>query len=183
MRNYWSCFNLWACWIMTKLSTNHDLSWTYFGSPRLGHKIKTNGIIFQIFYSEIMLNFDFLEMSLGLVSPPHFVYDFSRKIFLMLYSINWPNFIAWLLSLLEILGNRCIVIICFPFYDVMNFQMNLSFLIKPFFSVWPKNQDKNLNILGTKRKSEIKNMFHLFKALWLARKRLRPESGPSVFSG
>ena len=35
-----------------------------------------------------MLNFDFSEKGLGLVSPPHFVYDFSRKMFLMLHSIN-----------------------------------------------------------------------------------------------
>ena len=31
-----------------------------------------------------MLNFGFLEKGLGIVSPPHFVYDFSRKILLML---------------------------------------------------------------------------------------------------
>ena len=30
-----------------------------------------------------MLNFISLEQGLGLVSPPHFVYDFSRKMFLM----------------------------------------------------------------------------------------------------
>ena len=40
-----------------------------------------------------------LRKGLGLVSPPHIVYDFSRKIFLTLYSINWLNFIAWLLKL------------------------------------------------------------------------------------
>ena len=34
-----------------------------------------------------MLNFNFLERGLGLASPPHFVYDFSRKMFLTLYSI------------------------------------------------------------------------------------------------
>ena len=34
-----------------------------------------------------MLNFD-LKKGLGLVSTPHFVYDFSRKMFLMLYSMN-----------------------------------------------------------------------------------------------
>ena len=34
-----------------------------------------------------MLNFNFPEKDLRLVSPPHFVYDFSRM-FLMLYSIN-----------------------------------------------------------------------------------------------
>ena len=35
-----------------------------------------------------MLNFDLLEKGLGTVSPPHFVYDFSRKMFLMSYSIK-----------------------------------------------------------------------------------------------
>ena len=41
-----------------------------------------------------MLNFDFLGNGLGIVSLPHFVCDFSRKKFLMLISINSPNFIA-----------------------------------------------------------------------------------------
>ena len=35
-----------------------------------------------------MLNFDFLEKGLGIVSPRNFVYEFSTKVFLMLYSIN-----------------------------------------------------------------------------------------------
>ena len=35
-----------------------------------------------------VLHFDYLEKSLGIVSPPHFVNDFSRKMFLMLYSIK-----------------------------------------------------------------------------------------------
>ena len=35
-----------------------------------------------------MLNFDFLEKGLGMVSPPHFACDFSGKIFLMLCSVN-----------------------------------------------------------------------------------------------
>ena len=59
-----------------------------------------------------MLNFSFSEKGLGLVSPPHFVYDFSIKIFLMLHYINWPNFIAWLPLLLKILDNMCITIVC-----------------------------------------------------------------------
>ena len=33
-----------------------------------------------------MLNFDFFKKGLGIVSPPHFVYDFSRKIFFKLFS-------------------------------------------------------------------------------------------------
>ena len=35
-----------------------------------------------------MFNFDFLEKGLGIVSPPHFDNDFSRKMALMVYSIN-----------------------------------------------------------------------------------------------
>ena len=59
-----------------------------------------------------MLNFDFLDKGLGIVSPAHFVYNFSTKMFLMLYSINGPNFVAWLPLLLEILGNICFEILC-----------------------------------------------------------------------
>ena len=35
-----------------------------------------------------MFNFEFSEKGLERVSPPHFVRDFSRKMFLMSYSIN-----------------------------------------------------------------------------------------------
>ena len=55
-----------------------------------------------------MFNFGFLAKGLGIVTLPHFVYDFSRKMFLILYSINWPNVTV----LLEILGNMCIAIAC-----------------------------------------------------------------------
>ena len=58
-----------------------------------------------------MLNFDFSEKGLGLVSSLHIMYDFSRKMLHMLYSINWPDFIAWLFLLLEILVNMCIQIV------------------------------------------------------------------------
>ena len=63
------------------------------------------------YWSKDTLNFDFIEKGLWIASPPHFVYDFSRKIFLKLYSINWPNFIAWLALLLEILMNMYIAIV------------------------------------------------------------------------
>ena len=86
-----------------------------------------------------MLNFDFLDKGLGIVSLAHFVYDFSTKMFLMLYSINWPNFIAWLLLLLEILGNMCIVIACYPDCDIMDFEINLIFLIESFFYMTKKS--------------------------------------------
>ena len=51
-------------------------------------------------------NFDFLDKGLGIVSTAHFVYDFSTKMSLMF--INWPDFIAWLPLLPEVLRNMCI---------------------------------------------------------------------------
>ena len=48
-----------------------------------------------------MLNFDILDKCLAIVSPGHFVYDFSTKIFLMLYSINLPTFISGCLYFLR----------------------------------------------------------------------------------
>ena len=83
--------------------------------------------------SSDMLNFHFLDKSLKKVSPPHFVFDFSRKMFFKLYSINLPYFIVSLPLLLEILDNLCIAIVCFPGCDVINFEINLIFLIKSFF--------------------------------------------------
>ena len=43
-----------------------------------------------------MLNFDFLEKVVGLVSPPQFVYEFSRKMFLMLHSISLSDCLYFL---------------------------------------------------------------------------------------
>ena len=60
-----------------------------------------------------MVNFDFIEKSLEIVSPPYFLYDFSTKMFLMLYSINFQrsNFIVGLPLLIEILGKMCIAVV------------------------------------------------------------------------
>ena len=49
--------------------------------------IKFRTIKLQTIDLEIILNFIFLKKGLGVVSPPHFIY-ISKKVFLMLYSIN-----------------------------------------------------------------------------------------------
>ena len=85
-------------------------------------------------WSRNMLNFQFSGTGLGLVSPPHFANDFSWKMFLILYSINWPNFSVWLPLLHEILSNMCITIVCQSGCDVIKFEINIIFLIKPFWS-------------------------------------------------
>ena len=64
---------------------------------------------------------------------------------LKLYSINWPSFIVWLPLLLEIFGNMCIAIVCWPDCDVINFKTNLTFLIKPFLYM-TKNARQKLKI-------------------------------------
>ena len=81
----------------------------------MAHKLAYNkSELYKIldYWSRDTLNFDFSEKGQGIVSPPRFAYDFSTKMRLMLYSINLPNFIVWLSSLLKILGNMCIAIIC-----------------------------------------------------------------------
>ena len=112
-----------------------------FDSPQLCKQL--NKIYKTLeYWSKDMPNFGFLEKSLGIISLPHFVYDFSKKMFLMLYSINWPNFIAWLPLLLEILVNMCIAIVCWPGCDAIDFKINLIFLIKPFSYKTKKSRQK-----------------------------------------
>ena len=36
-----------------------------------------------------MLDFEFLRNGLGIVSPPHFVYDFSKKCFLLTFLFSY----------------------------------------------------------------------------------------------
>ena len=83
----------------------------YFDSPELAIQWKQK-------QAEMVVE----KKGMGIVSPPHFVYDLARKMFLMLYSINWPNFIIYLSLLLEILSNMCIAIVCFPGCEMINFE-------------------------------------------------------------
>ena len=80
------------------------------------------------------------------------------KKFVFLYSINWSSFIVWLLLLREILGNMYIVFVCKPGCDVMNFEINLIFLIRLFFlhdqkviiKIWISWEQKELLIWNKK---------------------------------
>ena len=66
------------------------------------------------------------------------MHDFQEKCFssciLLTYQFSLPD----LPLLLEILGNICIIIACIEGSDVMNFQINLIFLIEPFFYMTKK---------------------------------------------
>ena len=80
------------------------------------------------------------KRGLKLVSLAHFLHEFWRKIFFLLYYIDWPNFIVWLLLLRKISGNMCIAIVCSPDCDVINSKIDLTFLIKPFFYMNKKSR-------------------------------------------
>ena len=66
----------------------------YFGSARLGRAIKANCIKFQTVDPEKWSILIFEKKGLEQVYLPYFVYGFTRKIFLMLYSINRPNVVS-----------------------------------------------------------------------------------------
>ena len=87
----------------------------------------------------------------------------------MLHSINWPNFIGWLSLLREILDN--IYILYFLLIRLRRHEFwNQHYLSsQAAFSTWPKSQDKNVNILRTKRAFKIKQQafFITFKKLSL----------------
>ena len=75
--------------------------------------------------------------------------------------------------------NMYIVIIIHPVYDVKNFVIKHSFLIKPF-SYITKKSGQNVNVSRKKIAFNMKNkgFFIIFKGLSIVRKCLRPESGP-----
>ena len=88
---------------------------------------------------------------------------FFKKIFLMVCSISWSNFIVCLPLLLEILGNIYILIICFLGCDVMNFEINPIFLIKLLFYMTKKSRQQPKYLENEKSfKGEIKIIFHHF---------------------
>ena len=116
--------------------------------------------------------FQKIKRELELVSLPHFPHNFWRKIFLLLYSINWLYFIVWLPLLCEVLGNMCIVIVSKPGWDVMNFEVNLIFLIKLSFLHNQNVVTKDLISWEQKKllRQNKKTFFIIFK--WLSIKQI-----------
>ena len=97
------------------------------------------------YWSRDILSFDVSEKGLVIGFSPHFLYHFSRKMFLTLYYINRPNLIAWFPLQLEILDNICIATVCSPCCDIIYLKTNFIFLIKPCFYM-ARNLRQNLKI-------------------------------------
>ena len=86
--------------------------------------------------------------------------------FLIVYSINWPNFILWLPVLLEILDNMCIATVFFKGRDVINFQINRIFLIKLFYYYLTKKSRQKLTyLIKWEKKSQLARL-HLYRRQW-----------------
>ena len=89
------------------------------------------------------------KRGMGLVFFPHFLHDFWRKIFFLLYSVIWPNLI-WDIE-------QCVYCNC-----LLTRLWRHKFWNQPYasdqtvHSTCPKCQDKNLNILKMKRASKMK---------------------------
>ena len=80
------------------------------------------------------------KRSLELVALLHFLHDFWRKIFLLIYSITWPNLIVWLPLLHLILGNTWILTGCF------NVFFNIFFALKQIKQFFLKGKSPTLNL-------------------------------------
>ena len=90
---------------------------------------------------------------------------------------------GWLPLLCEILGNMFIVIVCWPGWDVINFEINLVFLIKPFFLHDQKFKANNCHILRTEGfKMKWKAFFTIFKGPLLKQIKNLEDESPSLNS-
>ena len=112
------------------------------------------------------------------ISLSHFLYGFSRGMFLKLYSMNWSNFIVGLPLLLEILGNIwSIMCNIFPRLWRHKFGIKFIFLIKPFFYMTQKSKQK-IKSLKKRFLRWNKKHFSSFLRPSVAKSCLRPESVP-----
>ena len=74
-----------------------------------------------------MLSFNFSEKGLGLVSPQHFVYDFSRKMFLMLHLATDQNSLSGCLYFSRILAICVLQLFVNKAVRSQNLKLILSF--------------------------------------------------------
>ena len=89
------------------------------------------------------------------------LHDFWIKVFLLFYFINWLDFSGWLCLLCEILYNMWFRTVCWSGCDIINFNINLIFLIKPLFLHDQKVKTK-IQISWERKEFLRRNKKHLF---------------------
>ena len=88
------------------------------------------------------------KRGLKLISLSRFLYDFWRKLFFMIYAINWANFSVWLPSLLQILDISQYVYCNYLFSSLKKFKNFKNFEVthSPFSSFRPKSESSEMII-------------------------------------
>ena len=87
-----------------------------------------------------MLNFDFLDKGLRIVSPAHFLCMICKEKYFSCYILLTDHILlSGCRLLLEILGNVCIAIVFYSGCDIMYFEINLIFVIELFFYMTEKS--------------------------------------------
>ena len=112
----------------------------YFGRSSLGHSIKPNFITFQAIDLGTFSIFIFYNR-FGTSFPPHFVYHFQEKCLSCYILLSDQISLSDSFYFLRY-WKKCIVIICCPLCDVINFEINLSFHIKLFFYITKESGHK-----------------------------------------
>ena len=123
------------------------LDFNIFQQPSTWHKIKTNWIKLQTIDPRICLS---------LTCQKRVWEQFLRNILCVIFQEKYFSCYTLLTDQISLIfGNICIAVVCFPGCGVIHFEINLIFLIKPFFCMI-ESQDKNLNIFRTKRDFKVK---------------------------
>ena len=101
---------------------------------------------------------------------------FSRNCIVILLTDRFRCLIAFSSFFPDCISLLCIVIICWPVCDIINFETNHSFFIKASLHIAKKSGQK-----CSKRAFNVKYkefFLHIFKAFSVVRNCLRPGSGP-----
>ena len=127
-----------------------------------------------------MLNFNFSQKGLELVPSTHFVYDFSKKMFHVIFYYLTKfycliDFSSWNIG--QYVYYNCLLTSLWRH----TFETNFIFLIKPFCFMTKKPRQKLQYFEDEKSFSgEIKKHFIVFKALLVVKNCLRPESASLI---
>ena len=116
------------------------------------------------YWSRDMRNSDFLEKGLGIVSSLVLCMIFQEKCFSYYILLTDQISLSDYLYFLKYWAMSVLRLFCFPGCDVINFEINLIFLIKPFFYVTIKSRQRFTYLENEKSFwDQIRSTFHHFE--------------------
>ena len=111
-------------------------------------------IALNSFFQNVLIALNFVKLLIqrysGNSSSTTFcIFIFHEKCFSFYIQLTDQIFF-WLLLLLEILGNMCTAVVCFPGCDVINFEINFVFLMKHFSYMTKNSREKFIYVENKK---------------------------------